>query len=276
MLQPRFLAYKSSQIAWYRFGKGARLVLCFHGYGESGTAFSFLEELAGKEYSFLAIDLPWHGQTQWLEKDAFETTDLQNICLQLIGFEEDLQHTQHLSFSLLGFSLGGRVALQLYELLPGHIERLVLLAPDGLKVNFWYWLSTQTWMGSRLFAFTMKKPSWFFGLLRLFNKLGWVNSSIFKFVNYYIGNEEVRLLLYARWHCLRRIKPQPDQIRKDVRENKTPVRLLYGRHDRIILPHRGYKFSKGIEPYCHISIIESGHQVLHEKHGKAIADSLRS
>lgn len=274
-MQPQFLAYKSSQIAWYRFGNGARRVLCFHGYGESGAAFSFLGHLAGTEYSFLAIDLPWHGHTKWLEAKAFEPADLQQICLQLWSQDDSCTNSGELSFSLLGFSLGGRVALQLYQLMPSHIERLVLLAPDGLKVNFWYWLSTQTWLGNRLFAYTMKKPSWFFGLLQLFNKLGWVNSSIFKFVNYYIGNEEVRHLLYARWHCLRRIKPGLKQIQGDIKENVTPVRLLYGRHDRIILPDRGYVFSNGIETYCHISIIESGHQVLHEKHAPDILAGLQ-
>jgi len=275
-LQQQFLAYKSSQIAWYRFGNGDRIVLCFHGYGESGMAFSFLEQLAGKEYSFLAIDLPYHGNTQWLEKKAFEPADLLQVCSQLLSSGGFRPHNSEPTFSLLGFSLGGRMALQLYQVIPSQVERVVLLAPDGLKVNFWYWLSTQTIAGNRLFAFTMKKPSWFFGLLRLFNRLGWVNTSIFKFVNYYIGNGEVRRLLYARWHCLRHIKPRLKKIRNAVTENKTPVRLLYGRHDRIILPGPGYRFSKGIESSCHISIIESGHQVLHEKHGKAIADSLMS
>lgn len=275
-MQQQFLAYKSSQIAWYRFGNGDRIVLCFHGYGENGMAFSFLGQLAGKEYSFLAIDLPYHGNTQWLENKAFEPADLLQIALQLLSSDGLGSHNAEPSFSLLGFSLGARMALQLYQLIPAQVERLVLLAPDGLKVNFWYWLSTQTMAGNRLFAFTMKKPSWFFGLLRLFNRLGWVNTSIFKFVNYYIGNEEVRRLLYARWHCFRRIKPRIKKIRLAVTEHKTPVRLLYGRHDRIILPGPGYRFSKGIESCCHISIIGSGHQVLHEKHGNAIADSLMS
>lgn len=275
-MQQQFLAYKSSRIAWYRFGNGSRVVLCFHGYGESGMAFSFLGHLAGNEYSFLAIDLPFHGNTQWLENKAFEPEDLQEICIQLLSSGSFRSHNTERPFSLLGFSLGGRMALQLYQLMPSRVERLVLLAPDGLKVNFWYWLSTQTIAGNRLFAFTMKKPSWFFGLLRLFNRLDWVNSSIFKFVNYYIGNEEIRRSLYARWHCLRRIKPRLKKIQHAITENKTPVRLLYGRHDRIILPGPGYRFRKGIESCCHISIIESGHQVLHEKHGKAIADSLMS
>jgi pimeloyl-ACP methyl ester carboxylesterase len=47
-------------------------------------------------------------------------------------------------YLLMGFSLDGRIALSVLELMPAGVSRLVLLAPDGLKINFWYWLSTQT------------------------------------------------------------------------------------------------------------------------------------
>jgi len=176
--------------------------------------------------------------------------------------------------SLIGFSLGGRVALSLYELMPAQIEKLVLLAPDGLKVNFWYWLATQTWAGNKLFALTMKNPGWFFAFLKMLNKLGLVNSSIFKFVNYYIGDAEVRRLLYARWTALRKLKSRLTKVKSLIRANKTPVRLVYGKHDRIILPARGEKFIKGLEEYCTLSVIHSGHQVLHEKHATGILHAL--
>jgi pimeloyl-ACP methyl ester carboxylesterase len=174
----------------------------------------------------------------------------------------------------MGFSLGGRVALSLYEMMPGQVEKIILLAPDGLKLNFWYWLSTQTWIGNKLFALTMKKPQWFFGLLKALNKLRLVNSSIFKFVNHYIGDPEVRKLLYDRWTTLRKLKPDLAHIKSSIRNNKTPVRLVYGKHDRIILPVRGEKFRAGIDEFCSLSVIHSGHQVLHEKHVKEILPAL--
>jgi pimeloyl-ACP methyl ester carboxylesterase len=158
--------------------------------------------------------------------------------------------------------------------MPEQIAKLVLLAPDGLKVNFWYWLSTQTWLGNKFFRLTMKKPGWFFGFLKLLNKLKLVNASIFKFVNYYIGDAEVRRLLYARWTTLRKIKPGITIIKKNIVELKTPVRLVYGKHDRIILSSVGQKFRKGIEEYCTISVIPAGHQVLHEKHAEEILNAL--
>lgn len=158
--------------------------------------------------------------------------------------------------------------------MPERIKRLVLLAPDGLKVNFWYWLSTQTRAGNKFFAFTMKHPGWFFGFLKLLNKLRFVNASIFKFVNFYIGNKQVRQLLYQRWTSLRKIKPHLRQIKSFIQQHDTAIRLIYGKHDRIILSSVGEKFKKGIETQCTVSVINSGHQVLHEKHGEDIAAAL--
>ncbi len=271
-MQENFLPYKTSLIGYYRFGEGAETLLCFHGYGEKADAFEFLANYAGSQYTIYAIDLPFHGKTEWKEGFLFQESDLEEIVKRVL---EPEQVSQGLRFSLLGFSLGGRVALSLYQSRPEWVTKMILLAPDGLKVNFWYWLSTQTWPGNKFFAFTLKHPGWFFGFLKLFNRLGLVNTSIFKFVNYYIGNEEVRNLLYARWTTLRKLKPGLQKIKSHIRERATPVNLVYGKHDRIILSSVGERFRKGIEQHCRISVIPSGHQVLHEKHAREIMQSIR-
>jgi len=121
----------------------------------------------------------------------------------------------------------------------------------------------------------MKHPGWFFGFLKLLNKLKLVNASIFKFVNYYIGDKEVRRLLYARWTCLRKLTPHLSLIKKQIKENDTAVRLLYGKHDRIILSSVGQQFCKDIEEQCQLTEIHSGHQVLHEKHVEEIIPALQ-
>ena len=259
------LAYKNSAIVYYRFGNGPQPVACFHGYGEDGLAYSFLSKYAEDHFTFYSIDLPFHGKTRWNEEQPFIHDDLVTIVGHIVEGKKVI---------LLGFSLGGRMALTLYQNMPGFIERMVLLAPDGLKINFWYWLSTQTWAGNKFFSFTMKHPGWFFGFLKLLNKLKLVNASIFKFVNFYIGNKEVRQLLYDRWTSLRKIKPRLSLIKSLIRKNNTTTRLVYGKHDRIILSSVGEKFKKGIETQCTINVINSGHQVLHEKHVHEILPAL--
>lgn len=266
--------YKNSGISYHRFGSGPDLVLCFHGYGEDAAVYTFLEKYAGNQFTFYSIDLPFHGKTEWNEGLLFTHNDLQQIVKGIL-FQNNLKlQSPNLKLSLLGFSLGGRVILSLFQMIPDKIKRIVLLAPDGLKINFWYWLSTQTWIGNRLFAFTMKNPGWFFGFLKMLNRLRLVNASVFKFVRYYIENSKFRKLLYQRWTCLRKIKPQLPLIRSLIKRQNTDVRLIYGKHDRIILPLVGKRFISGIEEQSILSVINSGHQVLHEKHVKEILPAL--
>ncbi len=268
------VSYRQSVISYRLSGGGPRLAVCFHGYGEKAESFDFLSQHAGNEYRFLAIDLPFHGQTDWREGLNMQPAELVAI-LHLIFDQISVAFCEPgFRFTLVGYSLGGRVCLSLYQLGPEKIEKLILLAPDGLKVNFWYWLSTQTKAGNRFFAFTMKKPHWFFGLIKGMHKTGLVNTSIFKFVKYYIGDPEVRQQLYSRWTTLRWLKPDLPAIKKQIGTYHTPIRLIYGIHDRIILSSVGKKFIRGIEAQSRLIEIHAGHQVLHEKHVKEILPAL--
>jgi pimeloyl-ACP methyl ester carboxylesterase len=274
LMQQNFLFYKDSKINYLQFGSGQKIAVCFHGYGENAGSFVFLEKYAGSVFTFISIDLPFHGKTEWKDGFDFSAGDLANIVHEILKTNNLAAKDGNPFLTLIGFSLGGRMVLSLYEMMPQHVEKILLLAPDGLKVNFWYWLSTQTWAGNRLFSFTMHHPGWFFGLLKLFNRLGLVNAGIFKFVNHYIRDKEIRKLLYLRWTSLRKIKPNVKKIKALISTHETRVNLVYGQHDRIILPARGRKFVWGIEPYATLNVIPSGHQVLDEKHAKELISIL--
>ena len=264
------IKYRNSSISYRLTGNGPRLAICFHGYGENARTFDFLATYAGNEYRFLAIDLPFHGQTDWKEGLELEPAGLDSILYSILDQLSINRHAPDFRYTLVGYSLGGRICLSLYQLRPAAADRIVLLAPDGLKVSFWYWLATQTSAGNRFFAFTMRKPQWFFGMVRLLYKTGFLNASIFKFVRYYIGDPVVRQQLYDRWTALRKFRPTLPAIKNEIRRNHTQVRLLYGIHDRIILSSVGKKFCLNIESHCQLTEIHAGHQVLHEKHVKEI------
>lgn len=272
-MEHRLLDYKTSKISYYRYGRGLQPVICFHGYAENGQMYAFFGKHGGDVFTFYSLDLPFHGFTEWND-GAFTHRDLQEVINEIFRQNNVPPLSGDSQVILMGFSLGGRIALSLYQSFPVSVKKLVLLAPDGLKVNFWYWLATQTWLGNKLFALTMKRPHWFLGFLKLMNKMGMVNASIFKFVNYYIGDAEVRRLLYARWTCLRKLRPNLSRIKHHLLDTATPVRLIYGKHDRIILPSVGQRFIAGMPPECTIMIINSGHQVLHEKHVEEILPAL--
>ena len=273
-MEQKFISYKSSQISYCRFGAGPNKVICFHGYGEEAALFGFLEKYTVNQYTFYSIDLPFHGKTAWNEGLNFITNDISQI-IEMILYQDNQQlEIPHQKISLLGFSLGGRVALSFFQANPEKVEKLILLAPDGLKVNFWYWLATQTSIGNNFFAFTLKHPGWFFIFLKMMNKIKLVNASIFKFVNYYIGDATVRNLLYNRWTTFRKLKPDLSLIKSLIRKKNIPVQLMYGQYDRIILSSVGDKFKKGIEEQCTVTVIQSGHQLLNEKYAVEIVQRL--
>ncbi|HYC39779.1 MAG TPA: alpha/beta hydrolase [Chitinophagaceae bacterium] len=267
----QFLLYQRSSICYYRFGSGPIPVYCFHGYGESGESFGFLEKFAGDRFTFYAPDLPFHGKTKWGEGLKFTPGDLGAI---IAGIESDNGIGATIRPVLMGFSLGGRVALSLLELRPERTSKLVLLAPDGLKLDFWYWLSTQTRLGNKLFRYTMYKPAWFSLLLSMINRLGLVNASIFKFVRFYIGDAGVREALYCRWTALRELRPRRRRLQAAIRRWDIPVRIVYGKHDRIISARRGRKFTTRMESQARIYVINSGHELLREKHAAELLPAL--
>jgi pimeloyl-ACP methyl ester carboxylesterase len=272
-MQTGYYPFKNSRIHYRHWGTGPRLVFAFHGYGESAAAFTFLGEAVGDDLTIVAIDLPFHGQTEWNDGLFFDPSDLLHL---LRAIEAALASTQPApgaplsprapylpGWWLLGYSMGGRVALQLLQDSPQLVDKLELLAPDGLKLNAWYWLATQTRLGNILFRATMRRPGWFFLLLRAGNALQLVNPSVYKFTVQYINDNRVRQELYTRWTTMRRFRPRLAIIAAIIRERQLPVRLIYGSYDRIIRWESGEKFRKrGIAATCHLTLLPTGHQLL--------------
>ncbi|HXL56280.1 MAG TPA: alpha/beta hydrolase [Chitinophagaceae bacterium] len=267
-MQQHIITYKKSFINVLLFGTGPKWLICLHGYGENGYSFRVFEKTLGNEYTLVAIDLPFHGETEWNEGLLMTPNDLMNILNMIIQQNKKVKDKPS-KFSVLAFSLGGRVALHMLQSTPAEIEKMVLIAPDGLHKNFWYWLGTQTLLGNKLFAYTMKRPYWFFKLTQLAYKIRLLNKSIIRFVHYYLDDEKERSLLYQRWTTMRRFKPNLNAIAGTINNYQIPVRFLFGSYDRIILSKRSnfFKTSKHVK----IRIINAGHQLLKEKFAKDIA-----
>ena len=258
------LAYRSSEIHYITSGNGPRLILCFHGYGRSALSFAFLFPYLQQQYKIVAVDMPFHGQTSWREGKYFTPSHLVEITNAIVAHEHHIG-----AFSVLGFSMGGRASLRLFQQIPGQIDRLALVAPDGLFVNRWYWLATQTALGNRMFRYTTESPTLLRRLANTGKRIKQINPGIYKFVDYYIGDKQVRQDLYERWTGFSKITPDPALVAKAANEHKVPVRMLYGRYDRIIRFTHGETLCREISD-CKIEIAETGHHLLQPEHTKSI------
>ncbi len=266
------MPYKSSSIHYSKAGNGEKLLFCFHGYSQSLQSFSFVEKKLDNDFTMIAIDFPFHGTTIWNEGLNFMMADLLKIIDQIIT-KHSLPKTK---LYVLGFSMGGRVVLSIFQQIPERIEKMILIAPDGMKENFWYVLATQTKVGNQFFKSAMQKPAIIFGFLKMINKIGFVNQSVYKFISFYIHDEQVRQDLYNRWTTMRSFRPDIRKIKLIIKENKIPVRLLYGEYDRVIRFERARKFMNGIEPYCELKIVPTGHLLLTTENADTIIDLLKN
>jgi pimeloyl-ACP methyl ester carboxylesterase len=261
-MRSAFLTYRSSRVHYLTGGEGRQLLLCLHGYGESAAAFSFLESALRHDFTILAIDLPFHGQTDWKEGLFFDPEELLAMLRQITDSMPEINER----WFMLGYSMGGRVALSLMEKVPEIIENLVLAAPDGLKWNAWYWLVTRTWAGNLVFQWTMQRPGWLFLLLNAADKLRLIDRGLYKFTTGYINTATDRDQLYKCWTIMRRFRPDPATIKSLICQSRVRVGLIYGRHDLITRAATGEKFCKKITPYGRLTLLDAGHRLLQDKY----------
>ncbi len=96
------------------WGDGPPLVL-LHGFTQTAAAWGPFGQLLGCHRTIVAVDLPGHGGSASIAADLEETADR---VLELFDDEP---------FDLLGYSLGGRVALTLALTRPGRLSSLILV-----------------------------------------------------------------------------------------------------------------------------------------------------
>jgi pimeloyl-[acyl-carrier protein] methyl ester esterase len=99
-------------------GSGAPIVL-LHGWGLNVRVWDALAELLAGRHEVVALDLPGHGRSPWSASCASIEAQAGAVLRSIVPGER---------VTLLGWSLGGQVALQAAALAPERIERLVLVA----------------------------------------------------------------------------------------------------------------------------------------------------
>jgi pimeloyl-[acyl-carrier protein] methyl ester esterase len=126
-------------------GNGPDLVL-LHGWGLNVRVWDGLVDALSDQFRLIAVDLPGHGRSAWSpgRNTPAEQAWLLHSTLAPISNR----------YSLLGWSLGGQIALDLAAAMPAQIDKLVLVAttprftvapdwPYGMKVNAITKMATQ-------------------------------------------------------------------------------------------------------------------------------------
>ncbi len=105
------------------------VILWLHGFMGSGADFAEVISLLTPHFCCLTVDLPGHGLTQVSAADThYQMSATAKALIEL------LQQLKIKTCSLVGYSLGGRLALYLAVYFPGYFKQVILeSASPGLK-----------------------------------------------------------------------------------------------------------------------------------------------
>ncbi|GAB3821759.1 alpha/beta fold hydrolase [Pontibacter rugosus] len=256
-----------SKLHYRVIGHGARVLLAFHGYGQSSTYYLPMEQALGSDYTIYAFDLFFHGRSQLAKQNMPLTKQF------LVEFIEHFLEKQQIEkFSLMGFSMGGKFALTLVEHMPQRIDQLFLIAPDGIKTSFWYNIATYPGWLQQLFKRTVLKPEPFFKLLQVLNKYNLIHKSMIRFAHFQMDSTEKRLRVYHSWIGFRDLNFDIRKIVALLNKYKVPVSMFLGEFDEIISPRRVAVFVDALDQ-GELVMLKTGHshlllevaQLLHQK-----------
>lgn len=253
------------------FGTGPQLLVALHGYGQDSSVFKHLCGLLGTRYTFLAIDLAFHGKNKDLPK-GFEFDELYSRK----WVEAILAKTGKSQLGITGYSIGARVALSVASWCPEQVNELLLLAPDGLPVSSSYKLLTSTWAGNNRFKAAVKSPGLAFNLISIGQALKIIPHKAADFFRTEIATIEKRQQLFDCWMAYRDAIPDGSVLRKRSLTGKLAVTCVLGRFDSVIPFKKTTKHLLRILPDSRVIELKMGHNLVSEKSAKKLSEFLKA
>jgi len=253
-----FIEYKASKLYYHKYGAGQKSILLFHGFGQDHSAFDSWFDRLRSEYAVISFDLYFHGSSVWSEPRAVEKEDWRKI-IELLIWKEKLNDLE-----LAGFSMGGKFAFATVEMFPEKVKRMVLIAPDGIKTNFWYRLATYPRAMRLVFESVVSNPNLFFSFARFLEAIGVINKYLLRFVMLQMDTKEKRHQVYCTWIQFRLLKFDMRSISELINRNKIELKIIVGKHDKVIPAKDMNRLLKHV-PTGKLEIIDAGHNNLIDK-----------
>ena len=226
-----FYQHPDVKLAYYKFGKGPKVMLCFHGYGMHGRQFSLLEEVYGNEYTFYGFDLFFHEQTELTVNTL--TAVKKGLNKQLLAeiIEDFCLKNQILRFSMIAYSMGTHYASTLVERLAGRIDLSIAIAPSFLKPTRILTLLGQNKLANKVLEKLILSHSGLHRLLKISRLLGLVDYKGYGILAKEIATPTLRYNFYACVTYLRFLSLDSKIFEERVNFEKIRTIFIFGNTD---------------------------------------------
>jgi pimeloyl-ACP methyl ester carboxylesterase len=254
-----YLQHQSGQLAYHVCGSGPQYMVLFHGYAQDATSWLPLVASFTDAYTFVLVDLYFHGQSSWADKQrVLSVSDWRHVMTQLL----DQLAVQQVTVG--GFSIGCKFALATIASIPHRVKDLILVAPDGLVNRFWYQVATSTSVGRAWFKQLITKPGVFFRLANMLHSIGLLDRNILTFVGNQMNTRQKRLKVYCTWTVFRGLKFAPRQIADTLNQYQIPLTVFLGKWDGVI-SRRHVAPLLGLVKNSKVQVLEASHHNLVQK-----------
>lgn len=251
--------YKDASLHYGVYPGGPKVLLAFHGYGQSQAYFSSLARVLEKEFTLYSFDLFYHGRSQW--SDSSEPLTKVFWHDMMLAF---LQDHQIKDFSLAGFSLGGKFVLATFEAFPERTNDLLLIAPDGISTSFWYNLATYPGWARNYFRRVVDKPDSLFKFFELLNRFQLMDSGVIRFASYQMQARQQREKVYNTWVMSRALRFNMSHIARLINQHGVKLKMFIGRFDKIMTERNMQRLLRHLRDYD-LQVLETGHSMLIDK-----------
>jgi pimeloyl-ACP methyl ester carboxylesterase len=253
MISSHSVRYQKSELHYIKAGSGKEALLFFHGFGQDHSVYIPIIQALNDRFSLYIFDLFFHGKSMWAhDEQPLEKKDWKQILEQFLA-ENSIER-----FSVTAFSLGGKFALASLEAFPGRCNQIFLIAPDGIKTNFWYSMATYPLILRKLFKSFIVNHNRFLSILQMLGKYNLVDPGLIRFADYQMNSEKKRKRVYYSWIVFRHLSFKHAAITKLINDHKIKTTIVVGRYDKVIRPSDLDRFVKKIKD-VHFEIIEAGH-----------------
>ncbi len=253
------ISHEDYKLEYFIFGSGPKTIIAFHGFNNNAHDFESIGEFAGDRYTTVSINIFFHGGSSVKERmieKGFSREDLKTLFADIYNIRKSDKYT------LLGYSLGGRIVLKLLELFPEKIEEIILMAPDGIKISPFYLFFSRTKPGRALLKRAVNDPSIFNSISEFLRKTGLVSEKKYQFAKTNFDDLKQREKVYQIWLSLRNVLSDKNDIKALLKKHNLRIHLFFGKYDKIIPPSVGRNFSKGAGKHVVFHELEEGHRMI--------------
>lgn len=253
-----YFHFRQHEIHFLKFGNGKEKLIALHGYGDNAELFLNTASVLAKKYTVFAIDLPFHGKTNWNETDFFTPDDLAELI-------ETLCETQKIKrFSLMGYSMGGKIAVALVPNFAKQMNSFFLIASSGLKMPFFYSLieNTPVWLVKKSEVW-IEEPKMLFLTLKTARKLKLISPFVHRFTQKLTNSTIRRQRLFNIWLILRHFNGKAKETQRFLNRFGIKTLLFFGKRDDIAPPSAAQDFAQKLDN-CSLYMINANHNIFNQ------------